>query len=44
MTGLEVIRFQTDGLLESQIRLLDTIEVALHSGFGDSELLRYGLP
>ncbi len=40
----EVVRFQIDGLLESQFRLFDAIEVALHGGFGDSELSRYGLP
>lgn len=33
-TGLEVVRFQTDGLLESQIRLFYAIEVTLYGGFG----------
>ena len=32
-TGLEVVRFQTDGLLESQIRLFDAIEVTLYGVF-----------
>lgn len=42
--GLEVIRFQPDGLLESQIRLFDAIEVTLYGGFRDSEFSGYGLP
>lgn len=37
-------RFQPDGLLESQIRLFDAIEVTLYSGFRDSEFSVYGLP
>ena len=32
-TGLEVIVFQPDGLLESQIRLFDAIEVTLYGAF-----------
>lgn len=42
-TGLEVVRFQTDGLLESQIRLFYAIEVTLYGGFGDSEFSGYDL-
>lgn len=43
-TELEVILFQPDGLLESQIRLFDAIEVTLYGGFRDSEFSGYGLP